>query len=356
MSSANGKMIAAVLHGKEDVRIEQVPVPKIGDGEILIRVKAALTDGTDLKVFLRGYHAKMIVPPALFGHEMAGTVEQVGDGVKEFKPGMRVVALNSAPCDICYFCQHGQQNLCSDLIFNNGAYAEFIRIPKRIVEKNTLVIPEGIDFATAAMTEPLACVVRGLEETGVRAGETVIVLGGGPIGLSFMQIAAIEGCRVVAVVKHDEQVKQAKHFGAHVVSQVTGSSDTVKNAITFTPEGRGADAVIEAVGRAEAWQQAVEMVRRGGVVNFFGGPPSGTKVELDTNRLHYSEITLKASFHHTPATVRKAFKLLCDGKVKSSDYITGETALANVAEVFRSMASRGGKIKTAIVPDSQAAK
>jgi len=289
------------------------------------------------------------VPPALFGHELAGTVEQVGAGVRDFKSGMRVVALNSAPCDVCYFCQHGQQNLCQDLIFNNGAYAEFIRIPRRIVEKNTLLIPENVDFATAAMTEPLACVVRGLEETGVRAGETVIVLGAGPIGLSFMQVAAIEGCRVIAVVKHPEQMILARHFGAHEVIQLSQSADPVKEAISRTPDARGADAVIEAVGRPEAWQQAVEMVRRGGVVNFFGGPPSGTKVELDTNRLHYSEITLKASFHHTPATVRKAFRLLCEGKIKSSDYITGEAPLAKVADVLRSMATRGSSIKTAIM-------
>jgi len=349
-STIPSTMTAAVLYGKEDVRIEQVPVPQIGEGEILVRVKAALTDGTDLKVFLRGYHSKMIVPPALFGHELAGTVEQVGAGVKNLEVGMRVVALNSAPCDICYFCQHRQQNLCNDLLFNNGAYAEFIRIPRRIVEKNTLVIPSHVDFATAAMTEPLSCVVRGIEETGVHAGETVIVLGGGPIGLSFMQVAAIEGCRVIAIVKHPEQVILAKHFGAQDVVQLVSSDDPIKDAIALTPDSRGADAVIEAVGRPEAWQQAVQLVRRGGVVNFFGGPPSGTKVELDTNLLHYSEITLKASFHHTPTTVRKAFKLLCDGKVKSKDYITNRAPIEKVAEVLRSMSQRGSSIKTEIVP------
>ncbi len=131
-------MQAAVLHGREDVRIESVPVPKAAPGELIVRVGAALTCGTDLKVFRRGYHARMIVPPALFGHELAGTVVEAGEGVTDFAPGDRVVALNSAPCGQCYFCERGQENLCDDLLFNNGAYAEFIRIPARIVAKNTL--------------------------------------------------------------------------------------------------------------------------------------------------------------------------------------------------------------------------
>src|SRR5579862_5067631 len=137
-------MQAAILHGREDIRIESVPVPKAAVGELIVRVGAALTCGTDLKVFRRGYHARMIVPPALFGHELAGTVVEAGEGVKDFVSGDRVVALNSAPCGKCYFCSRGQENLCDDLIFNNGAYAEFIQIPQRIVEKNTLKVPEDV--------------------------------------------------------------------------------------------------------------------------------------------------------------------------------------------------------------------
>src|SRR6202042_1991372 len=137
-------MRAAVLHGREDIRIEQVPIPKAEVGELVVRVGAALTCGTDLKVFRRGYHARMIVPPALFGHELAGTVVQAGAGVTDFATGDRVVALNSAPCGQCYFCERGQENLCDDLLFNNGAYAEFIRIPARIVAKNPLLVPDHV--------------------------------------------------------------------------------------------------------------------------------------------------------------------------------------------------------------------
>jgi len=155
-------MTAAVLYGKEDVKIERVPIPRLDDGEVLIKVQVALTCGTDVKVYRRGYHARMIVPPALFGHELAGVVEQVGPSVKGFRKGTRVVALNSAPCGRCFYCSKHQENLCEDLLFNNGAYAEYIRIPKRIVQKNMLTIPDYVSFQDAAMVEPLACVLRGL--------------------------------------------------------------------------------------------------------------------------------------------------------------------------------------------------
>src|SRR5580698_4101537 len=200
------QMTAAVLYGKEDLRIEQIPVPAAGPGEIVVRVAAALTCGTDLKVYRRGYHAKMLKPPIPFGHEVAGVVSEVGAGVTRFRIGDRVVALNSAPCDACFFCRQGQQNLCEDLLFNNGAYAEFIRIPERIVEKNTLHIPEGVPFEHAALTEPLACVVRGLEESGARPGDTMVVIGAGPIGLMFMHVAQIAGVNVIAVVKREDQI------------------------------------------------------------------------------------------------------------------------------------------------------
>ena len=149
-------MTAAVLYGKRDVRIEQIPIPHVGAGEVLVRVKAALTCGTDLKVYRQGFHARMIVPPAVFGHELAGVVEEVGEGVDSFAPGMRVVAANSGPCNRCFFCERHQANLCEDLQFINGAYAEFIRIPERIVKRNLLILPDGLNYQEAAMVEPLA--------------------------------------------------------------------------------------------------------------------------------------------------------------------------------------------------------
>jgi L-iditol 2-dehydrogenase len=343
-------MTAAVLYGKEDVRIERLPVPTAGAGEIVVRVHAALTCGTDLKVYRRGYHAKMLTLPISFGHELAGSVHQVGAGVTAFKPGDRVVALNSAPCDECYFCRHGQQNLCDDLLFNNGAYAEYIRIPARIVEKNTLLLPDELPYEHAALTEPLACVLRGLEETSPRVGDTIVVIGAGPIGLMFMHAAQIAGLHVIAVVKHDEQIAAARVFGAEEVVQTTAVDDPIATVRGLTPKNRGVDIAVEAVATPLTWQWAVDMVRKGGVVNFFGGPPSGTKVEFDTNRLHYNDITLKASFHHTPATVRRAFDLIQSGKFKCREYITGRARLADLNNVFHNLMHGSADIKTAIIP------
>src|ERR1700686_5501296 len=343
-------MKAAVLHGREDIRIERVPVPEALPGELIVRVGAALTCGTDLKVFRRGYHARMIVPPALFGHELAGTVEEVGEGVRVFKKGMRVVALNSAPCGMCFYSSKHQLNLFEDLMLNNDAYAEYIRIPRPIVEANMLVVPSNVSFEDAAMTEPLACVLRGLHETGVEIGDTVAVIGGGPIGLMFVQVAKAIGCNVIAVVKRDSQVALARKKGAHEVVQITKVNDPVEAVRQLSPERRGADVAIEAVGRPEAWEWAVQMVRKGGTVNFFGGCASGTKVQLDPNRLHYSEITLKATFHHTPETVRRAFGLIAAKKIRPTDYITGEAPLSRLQQVLRHMLNRGGDIKTAIIP------
>jgi L-iditol 2-dehydrogenase len=347
------EMTAAVLYGKEDLRLERVAVPLAGPGELVVRVGAALTCGTDLKVYRRGYHATMLKPPMPFGHELAGAVAEVGAGVTAFREGDRVVALNSAPCDVCFFCKHGQQNLCEDLLFNNGAYAEFIRIPGRIVEKNTLLIPDGVPLEHAALTEPLACVVRGLEESGARAGDTMVVIGAGPIGLMFMHVAQLAGINVIAVVKREDQIGAAKLFGASQVVQIGSVENVVAATRALTPEGRGADVVIEAVAITATWEWAVDMVRKGGVVNFFGGPPSGTKVLLDTNRLHYGDITLKASFHHTPATCRTAFGLVTSGRFKCAEYITGRIGLDEVPRIFARMMSRNGgsrDIKTAVFP------
>src|ERR1700751_313822 len=207
-------MTAAVLYGKEDLKIERVPIPRVEKGEVLVKVQVALTCGTDLKVYQRGYHARMIVPPALFGHELAGVIEEIGPGVRGFRKTMRVVALNSAPCQTCFYCPRHQENLCEDLLFNNGAYAEYIRIPRRIVESNVLAIPPDVSFEDAAMTEPLACVLRGLHETRVEIGDTVAVIGGGPVGLMFVQVAKLTGSNVIAVVKRDSQVDAARKMGA----------------------------------------------------------------------------------------------------------------------------------------------
>jgi len=344
-------MQAAILYGKEDVRLESVPIPEIGPGELLVRVRTALTCGTDVKVFRRGYHAKMIRPPALFGHEMAGDVVAVGAGVTHFRPGQRIVAANSAPCDRCFFCQHGQQNLCQDLLFNNGAYAEFIRLPARIVQKNTYVIPSSLGYKDAALVEPLACSVRGLDESNVHAGDTLAIIGLGPIGLMFVQLAKYAyGSHVIAVARRQEQVDRAMLLGADE-GLLMGNHAALASELKSLTGGRGADVVIEAIGHPEAWELATQLVRRGGTINFFGGCPSGTKVGLDTGLLHYSEITCKASFHHTPAHIRRSLEFLAQGKVNASFLVNHEEPLSQLPQVLHDLAHRrNGQIKTAIIP------
>ena len=231
-------MLAAVLYGKEDVKIEQVAVPAIGPGDVLVRVKVALTCGTDVKVFRRGYHARMIMPPALFGHELAGDVVATGSAVTKFEVGQRVVAANSAPCGDCFYCKRDLENLCEDLLFNNGAYAEYIRIPGRIVDKNLYAVPEQVDYVDAALAEPLACVLRGIEESSVRKGDTVVVIGLGPIGLMFVRMLKVMGARVIAIARRQVQLDDAKRMGAAELISVV-ENDDVPGTVRGLTDGRG---------------------------------------------------------------------------------------------------------------------
>jgi len=343
------QMMAAVLYGKEHLQVEPVAVPEIDRGDILVRVQVALTCGTDVKVFQRGYHARMIVLPAVFGHELAGDVVAAGKDVTKFSLGQRVVAANSAPCEACYFCERDQQNLCEDLLFNNGAYAEYIRIPSRIVERNTYEIPGHVSYQDAALVEPLACVLRGLEETGMHAGDTIAIIGLGPIGLMFVRLAKVYGARVIAIGRRKTQLDRAAAMGAEELictAHVPKPAGTVRQLTG----GRGSDIAIEAVGNPETWHWAVDMVRRGGTVNFFGGCPNESRVSLDTSLLHYSEITCKASFHHTPAHIRKALDIVSRGDISAKDFVNGEEPLTNLLEVMRHLMSHNGHLKTAIIP------
>jgi L-iditol 2-dehydrogenase len=344
-------MMAAVLHGPEDLKIERVDIPAVGSGDLLIRVMAALTCGTDFKVWKQGYHARMILPPAIFGHEFAGIVEEVGASVQDrFQKGMRVVAANSAPCRECYFCLKGQENLCEDLVFNNGAYAEYALITSRILRENVIEIPAHLSFVEAALIEPLACVLRGVNETGIRSGDTTVVIGCGPIGLKFVRILSAKGVRVIAIGKRASQMKAAERLGASAVFDVSKINDPLQAIRELTYRKLGADSVIEAVGSPTTWQWAVQLVRPGGTVNLFGGCPRGSKVEFEPSLLHYSEITIKSSFHHTPRFIRDALDIIAKGEVHASDFVTGEIRLAELPALFQHMKNRNGQLKVAVMP------
>jgi L-iditol 2-dehydrogenase len=343
-------MRAAVLHGREDVRIERVPIPRLMPGDVLLRTEVALTCGTDAKVFRRGYHARMIVPPAVFGHEVAGVVAEVGPGTVGLETGTPVVAANSAPCGACYYCRHDMPSICDDLLFWNGAYAEFVRIPARVVEHNLLPLTDGISFREAAMVEPLACVVRGVEDAWIGRGQHVCVIGTGPIGLMFVALARMRGAHVVAVGRNPQRLEKAIEMGAESVVAVRDGKDLAVQLRERSPDGRGCDIIIEAVGLPETCEAAVRSARKGGVVNLFGGCPTDTKIGIDSQVLHYQELTIKSTFHHTPESVRKAFRLIADGHIDPADFIGGEAPLEALPQVLGAMANGRSALKTAIFP------
>lgn len=345
-------MRAGVLYGKEDVRVEEVEVASLASGEVRVRIGAALTCGTDVKVFRRGYHARMIRPPAVFGHEMAGEIESVGEGVEGWKPGERVVIANSAPCGGCFYCRRGHTELCEDLLFLNGAYAEYLNVPARVVEKNLLRLPDHVSYAEGALTEPLACVVRGMDEMPVAEGETVVVLGLGPIGLLFVQLCVLAGGRVLAVGRRQERLALAAELGAEEVfdvAEMPDAADLIRTLRSRTEEGQGADKVVEAVGQPSAWETAIALARKAATVSLFGGCPSGTSITLDTHRVHYDELTLKGTFSHTPDTFRRALSLIVEGKVPAHSFIQQEAPLIELPTVLASLANgTNGAIKTCV--------
>ena len=347
----NGHMMAAVLYGREDLKVERVAIPTVGAEDLLVRVRVALTCGTDFKVWKQGYHARMIKPPSLFGHELAGEVVEAGEAVRDrFRPGMRVVAANSAPCNECFFCMKDRANLCEDLVFNNGAYAEYTLIPGRILRENVMEIPQHLPFVDAALVEPLACVLRGIDETGVYPGDTVVVIGCGPIGLKFTRILSARGIRVIAVGKRSSQMKAAERVGAAAAIDCSQTENAIAEVRHLTHRQFGADAVIEAVGTPTTWQWALQMVRCGGTVNLFGGCPRGTRVEIESSLLHYSEITIKSSFHHTPRFIREALEAISRGEVSARDFVTGEIRLSELPDLFQHMKNRNGQLKVAVMP------
>ena len=289
-------MRAARLYAPGDLRIEDVPKPEPGPGDVLVQVEVALTDGTDLKTYRRGHPLLLTSAPAPFGHEFCGIVD-----------GRRVVAANSAPCGACAGCARGGQ--CLELVFLAGAYGDWLLVPERIASVNLHEVPPGVAPEVAAMVEPLACCLRGVDRAAVQPGDAVAVLGAGPIGLMLAACVADAGGWPVVVGGRPERVALVEEFGAE------------------PGDGRGADVVIEAAGTEDAWSRAQELVRPGGTVVVFGGLPRDARPPVDAFRLHYEELTIRGSFHHTPATVRAALGFLASGAYPWEKLVTHRVLL-----------------------------
>ncbi len=344
------KMRAALFFGPSDVRLETVDVPSIGPGEVLVKVGTALTCGTDLKAYRQGHPVLLGTHlPAPFGHELAGTIAEVGRGVTHFQKGMRVVAANSAPCDRCYFCRHGKPNLCDNLKLLNGAYAEYIRIPEQIVKHNLYEIPDSLSFKAAALTEPLACAVHAFERLQIRPIDSVVLLGCGIMGLLFCNVAKIHGVDVIAVGRNPQKLARAKALGLRAVVDVADLADPSASILAHTPENRGADFVVEVVGRPEAWEQAFRLVRKGGTVCLFAGCKKGSYFKCDTHRAHYEEVSVTGVFHHTPVHFAQALQYIVDGKVSVDSLITSELRLDEIPNFFRSTLGTS-PFKAAVIP------
>jgi L-iditol 2-dehydrogenase len=341
-------MRALVFHGPGDLRDERVPVPEPGEGEVILRIDAALTCGTDVKTLRRGHPVMIPRVPTVFGHEFAGRVAAVGAGVRGVREGDHAVAANSAPCRTCALCRAGRPNLCEDLLFVNGAYGEFIALPSRLVAANLVRLQPATAAARAAFAEPLACALGGVERARVEAGQTVVVFGHGPLGCLLAMVAAARKARVMLVGKRGWRLDRVRDLGVAEVLDATASDDVVADLRAATA-GRGAEVTIDATGRPEVWGQAMDAVGRGGCVVFFGGCAPGTTVSVDTRRAHYEELALLGAFHHTPDLIRRAVELLEANVVEPEALITHRRDLGGVREGLELMAT-GDALKVLIEP------
>lgn len=339
-------MLAAVLYGQEDLRLETVADPVPAAGEVVIRVDVATTCGTDLKVWRRGGHARMLKPPILFGHEAAGEIVALGDGVRDWQVGDRVVPNNSAPCGHCFYCQRREYSLCQNLEFNNGTFAEYLKIPAAIVRHNLLKIPPGLDTALASLTEPLACVLHGVARSGFHPDQCftwpspprIVVIGDGAIGLMFVGVLAHRGAEVILFGGSGQRLAIGANLGAMQTFNHRQCSipETVKNLT----QGMGADIVVEATGVPAVWETAIAAARPGATVNLFGGCPKDTQIAVDTEQLHYSELTLKGVFHNTPTYVREALDLIHRRVLPLELLLSDPQPLKHLEQVFQSMKQR----------------
>lgn len=340
-------MKSAILVEPRRVELRDVETPRPAAGSIVVRVRAALTDGTDLKAWRRG-HPQMQMPTP-FGHEFSGDVAAVGEGVTKFAEGDAVMSVHSAPCGACFWCTHGQEELCEFVMSTKilGAYAEYIEIPKHIVERNCYRKPAELSYEAAAFLEPLSCVVHSLDFLGARSGDTVLVMGDGGFGLLHAALLARSGARAVLAGRREERLALASGMGVEHV--VNARSADVPEAIAALTDGRGADALIECTGRQDVWEAAPGLVRRGATVSFFGGLPGETRVSFLAARMHYDEVRLISPFHFTPAAVRRAYELLAGGTLDPSPLISGAFSLADIEGVFDRL-DKGEGIKFAVLP------
>jgi L-iditol 2-dehydrogenase len=322
-------MKSLILHEPGRITLEEIPLPDLSNGDLLVKVASATTCGTDLKAYKRG-HAQIPMPGG-FGHEYSGVIVATGPEAK-FEAGQAIMGVHSAPCGACYWCTHGQENLCETIMSSKvlGSFAQYLVIPKRIAEKNVFEKPEGLSFDVASLLEPYASVAQGMIELRpvLRTDASVLVIGPGAIGLLF--VAALKEVGVTDITlagRNQERLKVGAEFGAKIVPV----SD-----IPF-PHGRGHDVVIECTGQVEVWEKSIDYVRRGGTLMLFGGCAGGTTVTYDTKRVHYDQITILSPFHFGTEAVRQAREWILSSHSNLSLLISSERRLEEGSKVFEDL-------------------
>ncbi len=339
-------MRVGLLVAPQRIELRDAPIPEPGPGEVLVRVRVALTDGTDLKAYRRG-HPQMPMPTR-FGHEFSGDVAAVGAGVTSFSVGDPIMSVHSAPDGTCYWCRSGQEELCERVMETKilGAYAEYLLLPAHIVARNAFGKPERLSYEAAAFLEPSACVVHSVDLLGLHPGMTVAVLGVGGFGLLHVLVLRARGAEPIVFGRRPDRLQLARDLGAAEAVQFDEEAVCVMRTLTG---GRGADAVVECTGVQSVWERAPQFVRRGGVVSFFGGLPSGASIAIDAARLHYDELRLVSPFHFSPRDVRAAYDLLAQGAYDPTPLISARYRLDALADAFAEL-DRGGGIKYVVTP------
>jgi L-iditol 2-dehydrogenase len=337
---------ASRYYSRHDIRLEELPVPKIGAGEILVQVKACGLCGSDLMEWY--VQAKA---PVVLGHEPAGVVAEVGEGVKEFKSGDRVFVHHHVPCFVCHCCLRGNYTLCETFKATHidpGGFAEYIRVPAVNVERDVLKLPPHMSFAQATLIEPVATCIRGIERAGIQTGDTVAVIGAGVTGSIHIQLARIFGAGLVIATDFAAfRREMARQLGADFTIDARKDVGAVLYELN---QGRGADVVIVTAGSIEAIEQGVALAGKGATVLVFAPTPPKITLPISPYHLLFSEITITGSYSCSPRETRQALRLIRTGRIKVDELITHRFDLTGVGEAIRLAAQAGESLKIVIMP------